>query len=114
MSLYKKLERLGAVTRHILICETAVPQLPEWHACWSRLPYGRPDGLDRATRYLLAIYRAALAERQQLQHWLRTHRADQWLAAVEAETALLWQMERDRLGPAWAAVDEDDSLLAVA
>lgn len=114
MSLYVKLDQLGKVTRHILICETAVPELPAWHAGWSRLPYGRPDGLDRATRYLLAVYRAALAEQERLRQWLRAQRAEAWLAAVEAEATLLWQIERDHLGPDWASVEDEELLLAAA
>jgi hypothetical protein len=115
MSLYRQLDRLAAATRHILICETAVPCLPEWHAHWSQLPFGRPDGLDRETRYLLAIYRAALAQQREVRQWLRAHRAEQWLAAVEAEATLLWQIEREHLGPEWSVAEEDDdALLAVA
>lgn len=109
MSLYAKLERFGAATRQMFVCESVVPQLPEWHARWMQLPYGRPDGLSREMRYLLAIYRAALAEREAIRHWLVAQRAEMWLAAAEAEAATFWQIELETIGEDWF-LDEDARL----
>jgi len=115
MSLYEQLERFGMATRQVFVCETLVPQLREWHAQWVRLPYGRPDGLSRETRYVLAIYRAALAECAEIRAWLATHRAEMWLAAAEAEAATFWQIEREQLGEDWfVSEDERQPLQAAA
>ncbi len=97
MSLYDQLDRYRAATRRMLICSEAIPELATWHTEWRALPAGRPDGLTREARYLLAVYRAALAEQTTLREWLVRHRAEAWLAAAEAEATLLWQMERRAL-----------------
>jgi hypothetical protein len=97
MSLYEQLDRYRAVTRQMLICAEAMPELATWHVQWQSLPGGRPDGLTREARYVLAIYRAALAEQNALREWLLRHRAEAWLAAAEAEATLLWQIERRAL-----------------
>ena len=102
MSLYEQLDRYRAATRRMLICYEAMPELATWHTEWQALPVGRPEGLTREARYVLAVYRAALNEQQMLREWLVNHRAEAWLAAAEAEATLLWQMERSTL---------DDNLL---
>ena len=75
MSLYEQLDRYRAAIRRILICCEALPELPTLHTEWRLLPAGRPEGLPRETRYVLAIYRAALAEQVTLRNWLVQHRA---------------------------------------
>jgi hypothetical protein len=109
MSLYANLERFSVATRQVLVCESLVPQLRAWHTCWARLPYGRPDGLSHEMRYLLAIYRAALAECEAIRAWLVEQRAEMWLAAAEAEAATCWQIEREHLGTDWF-LEEDAHL----
>jgi hypothetical protein len=97
MSLYEQVDRYRAATRRLLICAEAMPELAAWHTQWLALPAGRPDGLTREVRYVLAIYRAALAEQTLLREWLVARRAEAWLAAAEAEATLLWQIERRTL-----------------
>ncbi len=114
MSLYEQLERFGAATRQIFVCEELVPQLREWHQQWMRLPYGRPDGLSREMRYLLAIYRAALAECAEIRAWLVAHRAEMWLAAAEAEAAVFWRLEREQMGDDWFLLEDQRQPLHAA
>ncbi|MBA3823256.1 MAG: hypothetical protein H0X24_05015 [Ktedonobacterales bacterium] len=97
MSLYEQLDRYRATLRCLLICTEALPELATWHTQWQSLPGGRPDGLTREARYMLAIYRAALNEQTTLREWLVRNRAEAWLAAAEAEATLLWQLERRAL-----------------
>lgn len=106
MSLYAKLERFSVAARQVLVCESLVPQLRDWHACWAQLPYGRPDGLSREMRYLLAIYRAARAECDEVRAWLVDQRAEMWLAAAEAEAATFWAIEREHLGTDWFLAED--------
>jgi hypothetical protein len=97
MSLYEQLDRYRAATRRMLVCREAMPELPTWQAEWAALPGGRPDGLTREARYILSVYRAALAEQTEVREWLLRHRAEAWLAAAEAEATLWWQIERSTL-----------------
>lgn len=94
MTLYQKLDRYRAATRQALLCAEALPELTAWQDEYQMLPGQRPDDLNRETRYVLAAYRAALAEQAEIRAWLLTNRAEMWLAAAEAEAALLWQIER--------------------
>jgi hypothetical protein len=115
MSMHTALERLGAALRRIWICEAARPELTILETLWGDLPAGRPDGLGLEMRYLLGIYRAALAERDTLRRWLVTHHAEMWLLAAEAEAALLWQIEAATLGDLTQIWDDaPEALPAVA
>ncbi len=91
--------------RRILALETAYPNLRTMSTWWEFLPAGRPDGLSREARYVLLTYRAARATAEVVRRWLMGCGAEQWVAAVEAETRLWWQREREALafqGEAWA------------
>ena len=87
-------QRYSATLRQLHVLEAAYPGLAEICELWYFLPVGRPDGLSRDARYILFAYRAARAARDTLRADMDLHGAEKWAAALEAEAALHWEIER--------------------
>jgi len=90
-------QRYRVTARQICVLEAAYPCLAEISGLWYFLPYGRPDDLSHDGRYILYIYRAALAAREAMRELLSDHRAEKWVVALDAEATFDWQRERARL-----------------